>query len=172
MDRPVAWVPETRAAWGLFRDLARKTGTVHPGAAPPWDETRTATVSNQRPTHVGSPRATIQPWLEMALCFRPMEHCIAVSVTVRTGWLALTDVMRSWGVHTREDLSVWLRCQVFPGSAPGNHLCPCTSVEHNRNHRAYRAPVLFSESWAMMDELELEDWFAFRVPTLFLAPTS
>ena len=47
---------------------------------------------------------------------------MAASVAVPTGWLALPDAMRSWGVQTREDLSTWLRSQGFPGPAPGNHL--------------------------------------------------
>ena len=60
----------------------------------------------------------------LVLCPQPLEHYgghMAASVAVRTGWLALRDAMRSWGIQTREDLSTWLRSQGFPGPAPGNH---------------------------------------------------
>ena len=38
------------------------------------------------------------------------------------GWAALRAVFRSWEVHEREQLSVWMRRQGFPAVRPGSHI--------------------------------------------------
>ena len=53
-----------------------------------------------------------------------MKHqgSMKASVAVCTGWLVLRGAMRSWGVHSREELPIRLRRQGFPGFVLGNHI--------------------------------------------------
>ena len=44
------------------------------------------------------------------------------SVALMTSWEALREVMRSWGIRAREDLSDWLGQHGFPRSSPGSHV--------------------------------------------------
>ena len=44
------------------------------------------------------------------------------SVALMTAWEALREVMRSWGIRAREDLSDWLGQHGFPRSSPGSHV--------------------------------------------------
>ena len=44
------------------------------------------------------------------------------SVALMTSWEALQEVMRSWGIRAREDLSDWLGQHGFPRSSPGSHV--------------------------------------------------
>ena len=74
----------------------------------------------------GGDTTPVLDWLveRMKSC-EPVVHygdSMEASVAARTGWLALKGAMRSWGVHSREELSIWLRRQGFPGPAPGNHI--------------------------------------------------
>ena len=48
---------------------------------------------------------------------------------VRTGWSSLREVMRSWGVFHRGDLTQWLRGHGFAGAQPGNHI-PARAQEY------------------------------------------
>ena len=50
------------------------------------------------------------------------EGTLSANVAVRTGWQALREAMRSWGVGQEAELQAWLRAQGFPGPQPGNHI--------------------------------------------------
>ena len=132
------------------------------------------------------------------------------SVAARTGWLALRGAMRSWGVHSREELSTWLRRQGFPGLALGNHISaraqefvltegcshdgrvtllessfvtlvlhtgrtqtvqnPTSVAERPRVVQRPRPPPVFSDSWASLDGVQVEELFTQRVPMLKSCP--
>ena len=42
--------------------------------------------------------------------------------SLRTGWAALRSVMRSWGIHSQDQLTQWLRSRGFPATRPGHHI--------------------------------------------------
>ena len=50
------------------------------------------------------------------------EGIINAQEAVRDGWTAMRSVFRMWSIHEREDLTMWLRNQGFPGTHPGNHI--------------------------------------------------
>ena len=121
---------ETRVVWGLIRDLARRIGVVQP------EEPIPRAIRQQRwsPLNVplmwaaagGDDTNPVLDWLVERLrsCDRVVHYggSMEASVAVRTGWLALRGAMRSWEVHSREELPIWLRRQGFPGPAPGNRI--------------------------------------------------
>ena len=45
-----------------------------------------------------------------------------VGNAVRQGWNALREVMRTWGIADRSDLSEWLGRRGFPRTTAGNHI--------------------------------------------------
>ena len=47
---------------------------------------------------------------------------VSPSEALRLGWDSLRNVLRRWGVTTREGLSDWLGENRFPRTAPGNHI--------------------------------------------------
>ena len=66
-------------------------------------------------------------WLWLARQCHEVERITVAGVetagreAVMGAWDALSDVMRSWGVHTREDLSEWVHQQGFPRPRWGGH---------------------------------------------------
>ena len=56
---------------------------------------------------------------------RPIEFHegqVAPQEAARIGWLALREVMRSWGIVSREGLTQWLQREGFQAVQPGNHI--------------------------------------------------
>ena len=47
---------------------------------------------------------------------------VSPSEVLRLGWASLRNVLRRWGVTTREGLSDWLGENRFPRTVPGNHI--------------------------------------------------
>ena len=94
-ERPVQWVRETRVAWGLIRDLARRIGVVQP------EEPIPRVIRQQRwsPLNVplmwaaagGDDTNPVLDWLvERLRSCEPVVHyggSMEASVAVRTGWL-------------------------------------------------------------------------------------
>ena len=121
---------QVRAAEVLFHELARRVGAVPVGSPVP----RIVLQQRWSPVNVplmwaaaGSESST--PVLEF-LCeitagvpdIHFNEGTLSTNVAVRTGWQALREAMRSWGVGQEVDLQAWLRGQGFPGPQPGNHI--------------------------------------------------
>ena len=59
------------------------------------------------------------------------ENNVTVSQVVTLGWSSLRGVLR---VHSREDLTVWLREHGYPGAQPGNHIT--ARAQEHLFHRA------------------------------------
>ena len=89
----------------------------------------------------------------------------------------LKEVMRSWGIRAREDLSDWLGQHCFPRSSPGSHV-PARAQErliHEASCRDARGVALFRaryqghnklfpESWEQLDPINMEELFLFECP--------
>ena len=107
----------------VHRGLVPKNPTDKPGARTARNDSRL----RSPPPLASRPLRGFPPnWLvERLRSCEPVEHyagSMEASVAVGTGWLPLRGAMRSWGVHSREELPIWLRRQGFPGLAFGNHI--------------------------------------------------
>ena len=125
------------------------------------------------------------------------EGTLSTNVGVRSGWQALREALRSWGVGQEADLQGVVAGSKFPGPQPGNHISArkscvvggnfcdhnigngtsqCTSVCPNsqcgnRVHRASQVPLRVDHSsWASLDRVDLEDLFSQRIPMLKSCP--
>ena len=58
--------------------------------------------------------------MQEAVSFHGSE--VSPSEAVRLGWESLRNVMRMWGVNSREELSSWLGDHRFPRNSPGTHI--------------------------------------------------
>ena len=125
----VVWHRDVRAAEGVVQNLAARIGFVPAGGHVP------AVVRRQRWSPLNVPlmwaaagqeeSSPVLDWLCRVshggrVGFQ--EGIINAQEAVRDGWTAMRSVFRMWSIHEREDLTMWLRNQGFPGTHPGNHI--------------------------------------------------
>ena len=216
-----AWHPEARSVESLFRQLASRIGSVPERAPIP----RPLRQQRWSPVIVpilwaaaGSSESTPAAYdFLMSLASRirdPVEfhdNRLTAVDALRTGWVSLRAVLRTWGIQEREHLTAHLRRQGFPATQPGNHISAraqeallseacqvdarvalvevvCMNVaiclgrevvvpevarphhegipvRHQRQREAAQ-----ESSWHQFDQLNLEDCFLTKVPTLRKCP--
>ena len=130
-DRDLELPPEVNTAVTLIRVLASRIGAVPHGGVLP------GAIRRQRWSALNVPlmwaaasqeeSCPLMEWLISATSTmsEPVHFHggdLAPSVAVRVGWIALRQVMRSWGVESELELSTWLGNHGFPATRPGIHL--------------------------------------------------
>ena len=216
-----AWHPGARSVESLFRELVSRIGSVPEGAPIPrplrqqrWSPVIVPILRAAAGSSESAPAAFD---FLMSLTSRirdPVEfhdNRLTAVDALRTGWVSLRAVLRTWGIQEREHLTAHLRRQGFPATQPGNHISaraqePLLSeacqvdarvalvevvcmnvaiclgqelvvpevarphhegipVRHQRQREAAQ-----ESSWHQLDQLNLEDCFLTKVPTLRKCP--
>ena len=122
---------EIRAAAGIVDNLGRRIGSVLLEGRIP----RLVRQQRWSPFNVPlfwdaaslAPSSPVLEWImaSASRISRPIEFHegqVAPQEAARIGWLALREVMRSWGIVSREGLTQWLQSEGFQAVQPGNHI--------------------------------------------------